>query len=548
MSELRTQLLNIQRNIYRRNLKYIRETLLSTPSIDRYARRYHRYIKYYETLSTKTDLIRRILASDIVYHGDYHTLKQSQRAVLRIIRDIVGKRELILCVEMFHGQDQRFIDQFMQDTITENTFLKKIHYKKKWGYRWENWKPILTLCKQHLIRILGINSEQKDKKNSLAHRDIYAAKIIALAAIQNPDTLIYVVDGDYHICPAHLPYQVERLVGLFDIELKRTIIYQNEPTLYWQLAEVHKEEADVLQISSDSFCIMNTTPANKLQSYLNWLDYSEDAYYPIQSDWSEGIEDSGNTSIPALVHRICTILSMPYPVEALDHLDVYYGTNLDFMSTVSQSPALAHLLPKIKKKISTNDGFLLEHKQNNTMFYIIYLPNSSLNMAAEEATHFLNAVQRGAVDLSLQCFDRFYYTVITETVGFFGSKLINEKRKAPTRNALRRYLGTFKQKKPSKEDKEKITISRIILQHRYLESHSNNPQEFKKKFNEIYRARTSIPSAAATQLGYMLGDKLYNAVKTGTYPLQEIITLFSKQFTRPHSAFETYMNISSQFL
>ncbi len=547
MHTLRKQLLKIQRAAYKKNLRRIEETLSPDPIVEQYSREYNRHLRRYKALSSKAELIRRVLASDVVYHGDYHTLNQSQRAVLRILREIAGKRQIFLCLEMFHADDQRFIDQYMQKGLPQKELLKKIQYKRKWGFNWENWKPVIDLCKKYDIAIIGINSDQQKMKNSLKSRDIYSAKIIGKLIIRNPDALVYVVDGDYHISPDHVPHQVEKRLKEFDITTKRTIVYQNAPNLYWQLAQENKEEANVLQIARDSFCIMNTTPANRLQSYLNWLEYSRDAYYPVPGDWQEANEDSGNTSIPAILKTICKILDIPYPEDALDRLEIYYGGNLDFMTILSGSSVLSPMLPSIRQKIKNEEAFLLEYdKKKGEDGYLIYLPNSSLNMAAEEAVHFLNIVMRGSYCQKLRPFDSFYCTVMTEAIGFFGSKLINEKRKVQTRNSIRKYLGSFKQKAPSPQERKKVRLCHLILQHRYIQDISHNPQDFKAKFREIYRARTKLHRDLATQLGYMLGDKLFYAVKKRRLSLHEMVDLFKEPFSLPFTAFISYINLSTK--
>jgi len=546
MRALRKQLLKIQRASYRKNLKRIEETLTPDASVDRYSGEYHRYLRRYRAISSKAELLKRILTSDIVFHGDYHTLNQSQRAALRILREIVGKRDIILCLEMFHAEDQRFLDQYMQKDITRRELLKKIKYRKKWGYNWENWKPVIDLCRKNGIPIIGINSEHPNRRNSLKLRDVFSSKIIGKLVIQHPDTLIYVVDGDYHISPNHLPYQVEKRLKEFDVAVKRTIIYQNAANLYWQLADQNREETNVLLISPDSFCIMNTTPANKLQSYINWLEYSIDAYYPVQSDWEEVPEETDSTSIPSIVKTICSVLELPYPEDAVERLEIFYGSNLDFMGIVSRSSQLAPMLPSIRQKIKNEEAFLLEYEKNRENAYLIYLPNSSLNMAAEEAAHFLNAALRGRQKGRIKPFDAFYVTVITEALGFFGSKLINEKRKVQTRNRMGQYIGSFKKKAPSKEERRKIHLCRLLLKHRYLENVSHHPADYKAKFKEIFRARTRLHREFATRLGYMLGDKLYYGVKKRKFSLREIIDLFSKSFTAPNEAFVTYCSLSAR--
>jgi hypothetical protein len=546
MISFRTKLLSIQRLLYLKNLRRIKETLVPDRSLDRYSREYHRFLRRYESIVPSSALIRHIVSSDIVYHGDYHTLRQSQRSVLRILRDLVGKRPIKLCLEMFHASDQEIVDRFMRGELAEKEFLDKIEYRKKWEFRFENWRPLLDLCRKRHVPVFGIN-EPHEGKMPVRQRDESAAVIVATLAIRNPGALVYVVDGDYHISPTHLPARVDELLRPLRIGTRRTIIYQNDANLYWQLAGEGKEDADVLQIDEDSFCIINSTPANKLQSYLNWLEYSEDAYHPMHTEWEDLSDDSGNTTVPGIIKTICAILELPYPGEAIERLAIYDGRHLDFMEMIGESKELACMQREIWRKIRKDEGFLLEYAREGADHYLIYLPNSSLNSAAEEATHFVNAVMRGNHAGARSPFDHFYATALTEALGFFGSKLINERRKVQTLSGMRTYIGSFKnaQKPPSKNDRMKISLCHLLLRHRYCEHTEKDPVFYRRKFGALYTDRKGGAVEFATQLGYMLGDRLYYAVKKRKFPLKEILFLFSEDFSGPGKAFNRYLELTS---
>src|SRR3954468_5908219 len=132
VANLRAQLLRIQRGNYERNLALMKRSLGSNRFVARYGREYHRYLKEYQSISNKPDLVRRALASDVVYHGDYHTLRHSQRSILAMLKELAGKlppeRRLILCLEMFHGRDQKWVDLYMAGNLEEKAFLNKIGY------------------------------------------------------------------------------------------------------------------------------------------------------------------------------------------------------------------------------------------------------------------------------------------------------------------------------------------------------------------------------------------------------------------------------------
>ena len=167
-------------------------------------------------------------------------------------------------------------------------------------------------------------------------------------------------------------------------------------------------------------------------------------------------------------------------------------------------------------------------------------------MAAEEACHFLNAVLRGPSNTPASPFDHFYRNVITECLGFFGSKFINEKRKSQTENSLRRFLGKVKRGEVKQNDHETKQVSRYILQHFYLQRKTTDAKEFVKKFHTQYKSRSVISRMFSTQLGYMLGNKLYYAVKRGKFPIERVREFFCDPFDKPMKAFNCYLEISER--
>lgn len=537
-------MLLLQRQAYNKSLRLVHDSLQPTLALNRYARKYQQSVRHFQSIATKNDLLDQIATTNIVYHGDYHTLKQSQRSVLRVLREIVYRREIVLCLEMFMAHHQNHIDAWMNGKISEHQFLKRIEYSRTWGFPWENYKPILEFCKEHMIQVAGINSPQEPaSRNPLSVRDDNAAKVISLLVIRNPGNLIYVVDGDYHVAPVHLPRAVDRLLNQLDVSVRKTILYQNVETLYWQLAAQHKEETDILRISDDSFCIINATPLNKLQSFLNWLEYTDDAYYPSHGVWSDATDTPVVNSVPDLVITMCSLLKIELPSDALERLTIYYASDLNFMDLLREHPHPASFMVRIRAKIANNEGFLLSLENTTPATHIIYLPNSSINMAAEEASHFVNEILRGPLAVRLSNFDLFYRSVVTECLGFFGSKLINEKRKVQAPSALRSFIRGCKGKKISHDEHKRLYIARCILGHYSLGGRTAGPDTYKKKFHTIYHPGKPVFWIVSTQIGYILGDRLFQCVKRGKISVREARDLFFQPLGAPTEAFKSYRSL-----
>ena len=247
-----------------------------------------------------------------------------------------------------------------------------------------------------------------------------------------------------------------------------------------------------------------------------------------------------------MVTTLASILNLELPPDALQKLTIYYPSNLHFMEFVQNTPELKSQLPPVRHKIKRGEGFLLEYERSGENTYLIYLANSNMNMAAEEACHFLNAVLRGPLKTSLSSFDYFYRNVITECLGFFGSKFINEKRKSQSENAIRKFLGKANRGEHKKTDQETIQVARYILQHFYLQRKTTDATEFITKFHIQYKSRSAVSRRFSTQLGNMLGNKLYYAVKRGKFAIGRIREIFCDPFDESMKAFECTLEISER--
>lgn len=547
MSRLSEQLVRIHRKNYRKNESLIKQTLGSSKAFEKYENEYLKCVRNYESISTRDQLVKSVIASHIVYHGDYHTLRQSQKSVLRILREVIGRRDIILCLEMFHGADQKLIDRYMNKKIGEKSFLKRISYEEKWPFNWKNWKPMIYFCRDHGIKVIGINSETVGNgQGSLKERDQYSARIIAKSHLRYPDHLVYVVDGDYHVSPNHLPLEVNKLLAPFDEIPKTLVIYQNVDSIYWKLTRIGKEESDVLKINGNSYCVMNTMPANKLQSYLNWLELSEDAYFPVHKDWDDTPYESSRLTVHQMVKTMSALLNIKLPKGLFERLVIFYASDLDFMDYVAKIPDLKLNLRMIKEKVRRDEGFLLSYTDEDHEQFLIYLANSNINLVAEQASHFLNESLRETSTLRLSSFDQFYRMVMYECLGFFGSKLINEKRRSHSERSIRLLFKQGQKGIISRSESEVLIVAQYLLQHIHLQRRTSELSVFKKRFAHVFSKRTAIPRILSTQMGYMLGNKLYYAAKRGRISLNRVRDLYLSPLDQPGEAFQSFMDFQER--
>ncbi|MGE3758344.1 MAG: ChaN family lipoprotein, partial [Pseudobdellovibrionaceae bacterium] len=195
--------------------------------------------EYFETLNRKWKiedrraLLDRLMAVRLVYLGDFHALRQSQKAHLRILRSVLGKKEIVIGLECFASKDQKWIDLHLGGKLSEESLLKKTKWDQNWGFPWENYRVVMQFAKQHRLPVYGLNSPVESVQ-SLQKRDRHAAQVILKMRKQHPRATLFVVFGDLHLADAHLPKKVTKVAKSKRENFVR--IFQNSEKLYYRLA------------------------------------------------------------------------------------------------------------------------------------------------------------------------------------------------------------------------------------------------------------------------------------------------------------------------
>jgi hypothetical protein len=123
----------------------------------------------------------------------------------------------------------------------------------------------------------------------------------------------------------------------------------------------------------------------------------------VRGNWAELSGEDYLAQIRHIVKDLDQVLGLGFPEARLSRLTVYSSRNLDFAEVLDRHPAVKSELPRIQSKIRRGEGFLLEILDAEEPAYVIYLQDASVNQAAEEATHYLNAVLRGPLAARSGC-------------------------------------------------------------------------------------------------------------------------------------------------
>ncbi|NLD27842.1 MAG: ChaN family lipoprotein [Myxococcales bacterium] len=502
----RQELLAIQKKLWKWNRDMIkRSVLVKEPGFDRYEAAYRNAVKDFKRVSSQDEMIDDVMKSDIIYVGDYHTCNQSQRSFLRILKATVKRtKKFAVGLELLHKRHQKVLDDYLSGREKEEGFLKKIKLKEHWVFDlWENFKPLFDFCRYHKIPIYAIDAA-KDGSN-VRKRDQATAKLIGEIISSDPDRRLFVFIGDLHIAPKHLPADVDRELSIRDLARNSLILYQNSESIYWDLARQEVEDyVEIVKLKDGNYCRMHTPPVVAQRSYLNWLEHEEG-----EIDYSDA-----KSSFIELVDRICDFLKLDVGA-AKDEVEVFTSGDLTFLQRLKEKGDFSGKeIAMIKKQILASESYYISKAK------IAYLANLSINHAAEEASHFIKNVCSGP-ESPRELIDAFYANVLHEALGFFGSKLINSRRKCYHEKDFASLLSYFKTIRVPPYRLLECETAHLVIEYLKLEKKGRHLTQA-----EGLCSRMDLFLSITHALGYMLGDRLYYALIAQQIKKKDVRKLF----------------------
>ncbi|MFA4875211.1 MAG: ChaN family lipoprotein [bacterium] len=517
----RTELLEIQKKLWRWNQELIDHSILiKEPGFDAYERAYRRAVRSYERVADQDEMIDAVLASDIVYVGDYHTCNQSQRSFLRILKAVVKRdKNFVLCLELLHKHHQTTLDDYMTGAISEANFLSRIRLQEHWVFDlWANFKPIFDFCRYHGIRIFAIDAAAEG--SDVRRRDEAAAVVVARAAAEYPGRRIFIFIGDLHIAPPHLPNDVEKKLARRGIERKPLILFQNSEPLYWRLAEEGLDDSiEVVKLPDGNFCRMHTPPVICQRSYLNWLEHDEG-----EIDYADA-----KASFLEIVDRLCDFLGIKLGRKR-DEVEIFTCGDLSFLRHLRERGDFSkEEIDTIKHQILASESYYIAKAK------FVYLANLSLNHAAEEAAHFIKSSCAGEEE-PREIIDAFYANVLHEALGFFGSKIINQKRKCFHEKDFTDLLAYFQTIRVPRERRLEYETAHLVMEYKVFERKGKPLAK-----TEIFRSRMDLFLSLTHALGYMLGDRLYYGLVGGAVTKKQVHDLFADPWSEEGEPVEIYL-------
>lgn len=104
------------------------------------------------------EMLEELAEADVVYIGETHTNRDHHRAQLLLIEHLHSRGRLhAIGMEMFQRPYQKVLDDYVFGRIGEEALIERSDYKKRWGYPFELYRPILEFAREYRIPVRALN-------------------------------------------------------------------------------------------------------------------------------------------------------------------------------------------------------------------------------------------------------------------------------------------------------------------------------------------------------------------------------------------------------
>ena len=493
---------------------------MATKGFEVYENAYHEDVEGYEQVSNLSELTAAMREATITLVADYHTLHLAQKTFLKLARRVRRQRTTI-ALEFFAAAHQGVIDSWMSGRIQERTLLRRSDYKTRWPYDiWPHFQPIAELARQRGWQLIGLDGA-RGAGVEIAQTDQQMAEVLVNhLATAPPRTRILTLVGELHLARPHLPAAIARAAkGRLDEQPKVLIVLQNNDTIYWQLlAEQGHHEVEIVRVDDERYCIVNTPPVMVQQSYLNWIEYHVDT---VDHDHLE-------RNFRHLLGLVARALGVRLPRSVRD-LVIFGPEDPDLADELEASDLLEEFEERFGEG-SRHNAWVIPSQG------LVYLHNLSLNLVGEAAARLLHG---WSLERDPDRLGNFYGNVIHDAIAFFGSKVVNPKRKGKHVPYYRELLSSVRS--GMELDTEQLEAASAVLLHKAFEKGKRVGA-----YPKLFTLTPSVRERVGRRLGNMLGERLYYAYVRGKISPAKLRGLMRFPLHEPSQAAALYFTLVRQ--
>jgi hypothetical protein len=295
---------------------------------------------------------------------------------------------------------------------------------------------------------------------------------------------------------------------------------------------------EAVRVSSDVLCAFNSTPLEKYDNYRLCIER-----------WREE-----RTTAPDLAPSLYNMVDALLRFLSIDKYSPSNGTQPRFL--VDQLPEL-YFRPadeRVRRLLARKGAGEAEVKsalarlETQGCCYVararaVLVRDFQLGPGAEEAARFVHHACRGAEAQPAGAEDRFYTGVLEEALGYFGSRAMCPARAAVResdlyalyslpRDAVER-LGAWSYR-------DFMQLVDLLVLHKDYEANLRHYRERPEALSELVQCEGDKLAYATRQLGYLLGNELYDAFISGRIAKRFLRSLFLRHLDKPGAARTAY--------
>lgn len=500
-----------------------------------YQRKFEASLPKKNERTTLAELLDDLRTKQFLLFGDFHTLRQSQRGLLRLLRAYTERlrtNKIVIALEMFKAINQDEIDGYLRGTIPEAEFLQDIAYATDWGFPWQNFKMILDFARARRLPVIGVNSDNGGK-DLLEVRDRFAAQKLVAAAKKYPEHKIVCLIGEHHLADDHLPQALAREMKRLGKPLSLLRVLNNVDRYYFDLKrETSHNTTEYLRLKRDMYCIMNSPPWMKWHSFSVWEEMRS-AGIPavaeqegeVDSDADLYTEDAFDVDYQFLhfVKNLSLFLGVGLDASDMESFRILFSQEGAFFDDAGGLAGLPSVEARRIVNRAAADGvhFLPRSKT-------VLLTNISMNNLAEASGQYLHTLLGRFDDTTGDPESDFGRRIIKYAVGMVASKILNPRRKCMELHHHRQFLRRFKGRKVTGASLERRQVATAVLsfdrwfEQRLADTHP--PANFLTRAPIAVDRRTDFQ--VSREIGQMLGAALYKKLIANKVPPQRLARLF----------------------
>ncbi|MGD1074332.1 MAG: ChaN family lipoprotein, partial [Bryobacteraceae bacterium] len=242
---------------------------LDSHSRRKYVREFNQSFRTYESVIDGGQVQQALRDADIVLIGDYHALPAAQRYAASLIEDraLSGGRPAVLGVETIFARDQHILEEWWRRDIDDAELRQRIRFDLEWSYDWTPFYELLGTARDHAEALYGLDCMPREDLRKIGARDRHAAAKIAEIRQRHPRAAIFVLFGESHLAPGHLPRALAEQIP----DAKILTVLQNIDALYWRAAGERTDRVEAVRVNDQVLCVFNSTPLEKYESYRLYL-------------------------------------------------------------------------------------------------------------------------------------------------------------------------------------------------------------------------------------------------------------------------------------